>query len=191
MAIKYKKISPCMWNDEKFMSMTNSGKLAFIYMLTHPSQTAIGAIRTTVIGLSSELKGLEKKDFAEAFRLGMALESNEAPLVWFPNFTKYNLPESPNVVKAWGKSFLDLPHCVLKKIIYSNTLDILNTMSEPFKKAFVEALGKAFPEDYGYTEAVAVANFIQQYRGSVFSFSGFRECDSVVDPETGEVIYDD
>ena len=42
---RYRKIDPRVWNDEKFVSFSDDGKLAFLFVLTHPSMTAIGAMR--------------------------------------------------------------------------------------------------------------------------------------------------
>ena len=41
--------------------------------------------------------------------LGIAKEDAKAPLVWFPNFLRHNMPESPNVVRSWVGAFRDLP----------------------------------------------------------------------------------
>jgi len=172
--------------------MSNDGKLAFVYMLTHPMQTSIGAMRTTVIGLSHEMKGLGLEAFTEAFSLGMALESSEAPLVWFPNFTKYNNPESPNVANAWGKSLLDIPQCGLRKRVYTETYNTLKAMGEAFVKGFNKGLGegdtKDFIEDYALSEAVAEANYLQQYTSC---YTCACEGDSAIHPVTGEVFYED
>lgn len=34
----YRKIDPRIWNDERFRVLTDSGKLAFLFVLTHPSE---------------------------------------------------------------------------------------------------------------------------------------------------------
>lgn len=201
MAIKYKKISPCIWNDSKVHSMTNDGKLALLYMLTHPMQTSLGAIRTTTQGLGNEVKGLGREAFIESFASGIALESSEAPLIWFPNFTKYNSPESPNVANSWGKSLLDLPHCVLKKRIYSTTFELLKEMGEGYVEGFHLGLGKGFREgngkatckgscldfieEYALSVAVTEANYIYQYSSS---YTCAREGKDWLELEDGSFI---
>lgn len=157
MSIKYKKISPCIWNDAKVNKLSALGKLAFIYMLTHPQQTSVGAIRTTIKGLSFEVKDLPLEAFAEVFAEGLAEGSAEAPLITFPNFLKYNQPESPNVANSWGKSFLDLPECTLKDKLYDTVLQVLADKGEQFMKGFAKGLGKDFRYSVPLSEAVAEA----------------------------------
>ena len=127
---KYRKIDPRIWNDAKFMSLSDDGKLAFLFLLTHPHMTALGAMRATLAGLAEEI-GWETEAFREAFREalaeGMAKHDKKACLVALPNFIKYNKPESPNVIKAWDQALDLLPECSLKAEIIQHV------------KAFTEA----------------------------------------------------
>lgn len=43
--MKYRKISPCIWNDAKVRELSDKGKLALLFLLTHPHMTPLGAIR--------------------------------------------------------------------------------------------------------------------------------------------------
>lgn len=142
---RYRKIDPRIWNDEKFRTMSHEGQRLFLFVLTHPSLTMIGAMRATQSGLSEEL-GLDAKAFREAFgealSNGMLKYDEKAFLLWLPNFLKYNAPESPNVVKSWGSALDLLPECDLRKEVLSSAKAFISTMS----KAFTEALPKAFKE---------------------------------------------
>lgn len=64
---KYRKVDPRIWNDGKFMDLSDSGKLALFFVLTHPNMTAVGAMRHTIPGLAAEL-GWTSEAFAKAFR---------------------------------------------------------------------------------------------------------------------------
>ena len=115
--MKYRKISPCIWNDAKVRELSDKGKLALLFLLTHPHMTPLGAIRANAPGLACELGWSEKvfrKAFGEVLALGIAKEDAKAPLVWFPNFLRHNMPESPNVVRSWVGAFRDLPESPLK-----------------------------------------------------------------------------
>ena len=142
---RYRKIDPRIWNDEKFRTMSHEGQRLFLFVLTHPALTMIGAMRATQSGLSEEL-GLDAKAFREAFgealSKGMLKYDEKAFLLWLPNFLKYNAPESPNVVKSWGSALDLLPECDLRKEVLSSAKAFISTMS----KAFTEALPKAFDE---------------------------------------------
>ena len=126
--MKYRKISPCIWNDAKVRELSDKGKLALLFLLTHPHMTPLGAIRANAPGLACELGWSEKvfrKAFGEVLALGIAKEDAKAPLVWFPNFLRHNMPESPNVVRSWVGAFRDLPESPLKGAMLERTADII------------------------------------------------------------------
>ena len=150
--MKYRKISPCIWNDAKVRELSDKGKLALLFLLTHPHMTPLGAIRANAPGLACELGWSEKvfrKAFGEVLALGIAKEDAKAPLVWFPNFLRHNMPESPNVVRSWVGAFRDLPESPLKGAMLERTGEAVLTLGEGFRSAFAEAfpgvLGGAAP----------------------------------------------
>jgi hypothetical protein len=63
---RYRKIDTRVWNDAKFRGLSDSGKLAFLMLLTHPSMTALGAMRSTIPSLAEEL-GWSTEAFRAAF----------------------------------------------------------------------------------------------------------------------------
>lgn len=147
----YRKIDPRIWNDEKFRTLSDNGKLVFFMLLTHPHMTALGAMRATIPGLACEL-GWTTKAFAEAFgealSKAMVKHDAEASLIALPSFLKYNPPESPNVVKAWQWGYDSLPECPLKAHIIQEAKAFTEGLTEAFAKAF----DKAFPKAIGNQE---------------------------------------
>ena len=109
---RYRKISPCIWNDAKVRGLSDKGKLTLFLLLTHPNMTSLGALRANLPGLACEL-GWRTSVFARAFRelldCGMARQDADAQLIWFPKFLRHNAPESPNVVRGWAAAFELLP----------------------------------------------------------------------------------
>lgn len=152
---QYRKVDSRIWNDGKFSSLSDKGKLAFFFLLTHPHMTSLGAMRASLPGLASEL-GWTEKDFREAFgealSKAMVKHDEKACFVWLPNFLKYNRPESPNVVKAWVSSWDLIPECDQKTELLQSLKAFVEGLTEGFAKAFREAM----PKDYAYTGAVAV-----------------------------------
>lgn len=138
----YRKIDVRIWNDRKFNNLTIEGKMAFIFILTHPNLTSVGAMRGTIEGLSAELKVFPEA-FQEVLEEGMAEADPKANLIHAKNFLKYNKPESPNVVKAWGKAFDMLPECKIKTDIFEAIKGSIKDYGKAFQKAFKEA----FPQD--------------------------------------------
>lgn len=145
---RYRKIDTRIWNDAKFMDLSKDGKLAFVYLLTHPNLTALGAMRTSIPGLAAEIQWtLEAfaKAFREAFDKGMVKHDERASFLWVPNFLKYNGPESPNVVKAWAKSFDLLPECSMKTELHQAVKDYTKGLPKAFVQAYNEAFRKSMP----------------------------------------------
>ena len=107
-----------VWNDAKFRSLSDKGKLAFFCLLTHPQQTALGALRHTLPGLACELGwklNAFQKALLELTQQGLVRHCPRNNLIWLPNFLKYNRPESPNVVRSWTGILDQLPECSVSK----------------------------------------------------------------------------
>jgi len=148
----YRKVDTRLWNDEKFRSLPDLAKLLFLFLLTHPHMTSIGAMRCSCVGLAAEL-GWGEKVFREAFRevsgKGMAKVDEKASCLLLPNFLKYNRPESPNVVKSWLGCIDLIPECTLKTETVQRVKGFLESLSEDF----VKALPKGFAEAFGKPSA--------------------------------------
>lgn len=142
----YRKIDTRIWNDEKFRSLSDLGKLAFLFLLTHPHMTMIGAMRASLPGLAAEI-GWSPEAFEEAFHeasaKGMAEHDERASLIWLPRFLKYNPPESPNVVKSWVRALDLLPECPLLTRVVAASKDFAEGLSKAFQEALPEAFRKA------------------------------------------------
>ena len=140
---KFRKIESKIWNDQKFNTLSDKGKLLFFFLLTHPHLTGVGAMRTSVKGLGCEL-GWDEKAFHRAFRevsgTGMVKVDERACFLWLPNFLKYNKPESPNVVKSWQGMLDYLPECSLKTQLIQQLKDLAEGLSQGFREAFPKTL---------------------------------------------------
>lgn len=157
--MKFRKIDPRIWNDAKFMALSDNAKLVFFLLLSHPHQTSLGAMRATLPGLAAELGWTEKifrEAFSEVLSKGMVKHDERASILWLPNFIRYNRPESPNVVKAWVSAADLLPECPQK----FECLQAVKVFLEGFPKAFTEALPEGFGKDYVESGAGAGANIL-------------------------------
>lgn len=141
---RYRKIDPRIWNDEKFASLSHEGQRAFLFILTHPSMTSLGAFRATKEGIEAEL-GIDAKGFAKPFQellsKGLIKYDESCFLVFAPNFLKYNQPENPNVVKGWAGCLDLLPECPLLVEVLQRAKSCASANSKT-SKAFSEALGR-------------------------------------------------
>ena len=142
----YRKIDVRIWNDAKFISLSNNGKLIFLFLITHPGMTALGAMRTSLPGLAAELDMKQEafdEAFHEALEEGMVKANLKASCIWLPNFLKYQSAESPNVIKNWIKQLEFIPECNLKNLAIIELKTFVEGLSEGYRKAFNDA----FPKD--------------------------------------------
>jgi hypothetical protein len=156
---RYAKIDRRIWNDARFRTLSERGKLVFLFLLTHPNSTMLGAMRASVPGLAAELEMSTKafqEAFGEALSRGIAKHDLGASFIWLPNFLKYNRPESPNVVRSWPDAFDLIPECALKRDLFEQLKAFVEGLSEGFKEAFAEAFPKDYGESVTVTEAVTV-----------------------------------
>jgi uncharacterized phage protein (TIGR02220 family) len=145
---QYRKVDSRIWNDERFMRLSDDGKLVFLMLLTHPGMTALGAMRMTAEGLAGELGWLPERlteSLNESLREGMVEVDRKARFIGLPNFLKYNQPESPNVVKAWVKCLDLIPECEAKTRMVARSQAFLKGLNKAFAEAFAEAFAKAMP----------------------------------------------
>jgi hypothetical protein len=156
---RYAKIDRRIWNDARFRTLSERGKLVFLFLLTHPNSTMLGAMRASVPGLAAELEMSTKAfqdAFGEALSRGIAKHDLGASFIWLPNFLKYNRPESPNVVRSWPDAFDLIPECALKRDLFEQLKAFVEGLSDGFKEAFAEAFPKDYGESVTVTEAVTV-----------------------------------
>jgi len=147
---RYRKIDTRIWNDEKFRAFSDDAQLAFFFVLTHPSMTALGAMRATIAGLAAE-KGWQVGRFADAIRdaiRGGMLEVNErACFIAARNFLRYNEPEGPNSVsKAWVEALDLIPECPEKRVLIARCGTYLGTRSKKFRDAMPDGIWNVFKD---------------------------------------------
>ena len=152
---RYRKIDPRVWNDSKFASLSHEGQRLFLYILTHPSMTSLGAFRSSRLGILEEL-GLDPEEFAEAFdeplRKGLFKYDPKASLIFAPNFLKYNPPENPNVVTGWAGALDLIPECPLKLEVLLKAEECVKAGKDGVQKAFAKSflsVLKTLREEFG------------------------------------------
>lgn len=122
---RYRKVSVRIWNDKRFMSLSDDGQLLFLFMLTHPAMTSVGAMRHTLAGLAAEKRWSSermKKAFKELPEC-MVRYDGQSCCIWLPNFLRHNPPANPNVVKGWGKALQVIPESDFRNDILLSMVD--------------------------------------------------------------------
>lgn len=141
---RFRKIDPRIWNDAKFSALSNEAKLLFLYLLTSPQMTLLGAIPLRASGVAEELQIDQKRyaiRFAELSSAGIA-EYDERGLFWVKNFLRYNAPDNPKVVISWASSLDLLPECPLLGKVLKSARDHCLSRGAGFEKAFLDGVGK-------------------------------------------------
>lgn len=153
---RYRPIGTCVWSDDKFPYSSDDCQLIWFHVFTNPLSTPIGLFKASLAGLAEE-KNLNgkwpvaryKKAFEEALAKGFLRYDKKTLLIYFPKFfsPKHtgNHPQSPNVVKSWGKIWNELPESPLKYQCYQD----LKALLKGFDQAFIEAFNEGFPKAFG------------------------------------------
>ena len=134
----YRKIDTRILLDQKFNQLSSDARLAFIHLLIHPNLTSLGAMHASFAGIACELDWTVERlrDAIESVhQKGMIRYDEQARLIWFPNFLKYNLPESPNVIKSWETALSYLPECELQKQLILHVKQYVSGLSVAFQGA--------------------------------------------------------
>ena len=141
----YRKIAVRMWGDGKFCRslspMAPSGQALWLYLLTGEHTGIIPGLFSRGKAAIAESLGWDLEDFERCFReietAGMASADWQARLVWIPNAVKYNRPDNPNVVTAWGRAFQMLPECSLRDRAKVELRRAICKMGRSFEERFV------------------------------------------------------
>lgn len=153
----YRKIDTRIWNDEKFNRFSDRAKLLFLFLLTHPNMTPLGAMRMSLEGLAGELhwsKATVKKAFDEIILQKVVMFDCISSFLWLPKFLNYNKPSNPKMIKSW-ESFIDLlPECELKN-------QLIQAIAEFAYAHFDENFLKALPIPFRYGMAYGIPNRIE------------------------------
>ena len=149
----YRKIDTRILLDKKFNALTNNARLVLFHLLVHLNLTSLGAMRASIPGLADELNwevSQFEQTLLELCQQGMVHYDKSARFLWLPNFLKYNVPESPNVIKSWETALSYLPECELRDALILHAKQFVLGLSHPFQ----EALPVCFQQNHSASENV-------------------------------------
>ena len=118
---RFRKIDLQIWADQRFRNLSRpqpNAQFLWIYLLSGEHTTPLPGLFVAGRAGLAEALGWKLNDFdrcfAELQQAGMVVADWANRVIWLPNFLKYNLPDSENVVLGW-RSYLPLvPDCPLK-----------------------------------------------------------------------------
>jgi hypothetical protein len=149
---KYRPIDLRLWNDRKFLSLTQDGRMLWLFLLTAPCTLPIpGVIVAGEAALAEQLGWTTERlreRLRELFQRELAI-STEGRVVWLRNALKYQPPANPNMIKGWAKTWDDVPECALKIEIWEALRIACKTWSKLFEKGFREPSRNGYPNGSG------------------------------------------
>lgn len=149
---RFRKVDPRIWNDAKFASLSGEAKLMFLYLLTSPSMTVLGALPMRASAVAEEL-GLDSerygKRYQELYQRGM-VEYDSRGLFWVRNYMKYNGPDNPKVVISWSSALDLLPECPLLYKVLESARNHCVSRGKGFPKAFTDTFGNCLKYGMSY-----------------------------------------
>lgn len=157
---RYKKVDVRIWGDEDFRAYSDQGKTLWLYLITAPESTSVpGLFCASRLGIADALGWTMKvfdAAFAEVSKKGKVKADWKSRVVWVRNVCKYNVPESPNVIRGWAAHVDEVPECALKQEALLILASFVSDLTEAFQKAFAEAFPKAFPKAFpeGFPKAL-------------------------------------
>lgn len=140
--MKYRKIEPALWTDEKFKTLSQNAQYLFFYLLTCPHSNSLGLFalpKYYILGDTKLLPEQLPKLFAELFREQLIEYDEKTGVIWVINFLKHNPIENPNQAKYAMTCVASLP-----KNPYSAR--VAEQLPEQYHKQLVELLRKQYRE---------------------------------------------
>jgi hypothetical protein len=138
--MRYRKISPRLWKDEKFITLSQTEKLISLYCITAQSNR-IGLFNFSPAQAAEDL-GMDTETFGEGFgkvceRLNWTFDKHYRVL-YLPTWWKYNAPENPNVLKSCLSDLHEVPQTPLIAAFFGNMRYLPQTFHETFRKGLAK-----------------------------------------------------
>jgi len=147
--MRYQRIFTSIWQDEKFLQLSDDGRFLFIYILTAPHSNSLGLYvlpKAYILGdLGWDRERLDKP-FAELLDEEL-VDYDESPrLILVKNHLRHNPIENENQAKANAKIVSMMPKSHLYAYVISKLDQFNKPFYEPLLKLLKERLPKRLPE---------------------------------------------
>jgi hypothetical protein len=144
---EYRKACVRMWQGGDFMELSRAqpnGQTLFLYLLLGDMTVVLPGAIPSGPGAVAEALGWTLDEtyrvYDELIDRKMLQLDKVARLTWLPNALIYNPPYNTNQVKAWANSFVRLPDCALKSVIYRYVVSYLVSYPKGYAESFRDTL---------------------------------------------------
>ncbi len=139
----YRPVDIRVWDDRKFLALSDDGRMLWLYLLTSPFAKSIPGVIVAGEAALAEVLGWSPnrlgKGFGELVTNGLGF-AREGRLIWLKNALKYQPIAGPNALKGMAKIWDDIPGSVLKREIWEALRDASKSRSKLFRDLFPEPL---------------------------------------------------
>lgn len=141
-----------IWDDPKIYSMSESGQLVYVYLISCPLGNGLGCFKAGMAALEEDFRAGAKpfrKGLAEVFEHGLANYDPTVRVMFVPSYLFRNPPSNPNGIKALSKEYVRIPDCQLKLECFRLVEKFVGTKGEGFQEAFRELFEEPLLEQPG------------------------------------------
>lgn len=114
----FRKVDTDLWDDEKFLELSDDARWVWLVLLTGPQTTPIPGLQIAdALVIASTLRRpveVVQRALEEIAGLGMCELDPRLRLIRLPRGVIRNLPDNPNQMRAWWKAWQALPQSPLK-----------------------------------------------------------------------------
>lgn len=144
---KYRPVDLRLWSDKRFLSLSDRGRLLWVFYLTTPSSLPIPGVIVGGEATLAEQLGWSVEEYRMGYRelveKGMKVRA-EGRVVWLSNALKYQRIAGPKAIKGMSKVWDDIPEGELKAKIY----EALKIACKSWSGLFAKVYGKGYGEGY-------------------------------------------
>lgn len=141
--VRYNKISPKFWTDEKVLFWDDDTKLLALYLLTCPHRSTEGLFRLPKPYIAADLQwDMERlrKPFEKLIEDGFIKYDEATSIILLCQALKYQRPENQNQEKNAIKKLKELPETPLMW----DLIELAKQYAEQFAKRLVEQFGERY-----------------------------------------------
>ena len=146
---RYRTVDVRLWSDRRFLSLSDDGKLLWMFYLTCPQRLAIpGVIIGGEASLAEQLGWTVeqyRKGYQELLAKGMRVRS-EGRVVWLTNALKYQAIAGPKAMTGMAKAWDDVPEGELKTKIWEELKIACKRWASLFTKLFPKHHGEGYAQ---------------------------------------------
>lgn len=144
----WRPVTGRLWSDHRFLSMSDRGRMLWLYFLTAPALPIPGVIISGPARVAEDLTWSGEgvlEGFREIQRSGLQARW-EGRVIWLVNSLRHQPVNGPNAIHGWRPFWKDIPNVPLKADLWQS----LRIACQRWPKVFAEALPKPVGEPVGY-----------------------------------------